>query len=193
VLSFSPVVRIGTPPPPHKQASVYPPPLLVPGGGHTRLRERGWGVPIRTRGQTLWYSRYTVLWVYIYEYISVLNPSIRWQCKINSYFAHILHRDCLVYFSYFATTRQILEAILCNKYIHIYIYIYVCILWVNRECILFVRLTYFTFNLSQGKDKSILKIFWRLVIKISQWWANTLTYWSPTRHRQYLRPLVEIS
>ncbi len=28
------------------------------GGGHTRLRERGWGVPIRTRGQTLWYSRY---------------------------------------------------------------------------------------------------------------------------------------
>ncbi len=27
-------------------------------GGHTRLRERGCEVPIRTRGQTLWYSRY---------------------------------------------------------------------------------------------------------------------------------------
>ncbi len=35
--------------------------------GHTRLRERGWGggvlIPIRTRGQTLWYSRYIrTLW-----------------------------------------------------------------------------------------------------------------------------------
>ncbi len=27
----------------------------------------------------------------------------------------------------------------------------------------------------------------------SQRWANTLTYWSPIRHRQYLRPLVEIT
>ncbi len=32
---------------------------MVRGEGHTRLRERGWGgVPIRTMGQTLWYSRY---------------------------------------------------------------------------------------------------------------------------------------
>ncbi len=29
-------------PPPHPQASVAPPPL-IPGGGHTRLREREWG------------------------------------------------------------------------------------------------------------------------------------------------------
>ncbi len=45
--------------PPHPQENV-PIPSLVPGGGggQTRLRERGWGVPIRTRGQTLWYSRY---------------------------------------------------------------------------------------------------------------------------------------
>ena len=28
---------------------------------------------------------------------------------------------------------------------------------------------------------------------ILQRWANTLTYWSPIRHRQYLRPLVEIT
>jgi predicted RNA methylase len=27
----------------------------------------------------------------------------------------------------------------------------------------------------------------------SQWWANTLTYWSVRRHRQYFRPIVEIS
>ncbi len=25
------------------------------GGGHTLLRERGWGVPVRTRGELLWY------------------------------------------------------------------------------------------------------------------------------------------
>jgi hypothetical protein len=43
------------PPPPHPEASVSP---LRFRGGHTRLRESGWGVPIRTRGQTLWYSRY---------------------------------------------------------------------------------------------------------------------------------------
>jgi hypothetical protein len=34
-------------------------PTLVP-GGHTRLRKWGWaGIPIWTRGQTLWYSRYS--------------------------------------------------------------------------------------------------------------------------------------
>ncbi len=40
VLSFPPVVRIGTPP--HTQAKVYPPPFGW-GGGHTRLREKGVG------------------------------------------------------------------------------------------------------------------------------------------------------
>jgi hypothetical protein len=30
-------------------------------GGHTRMRERGWGVSIRTKGQKLWYSRHNVL------------------------------------------------------------------------------------------------------------------------------------
>ncbi len=37
-----------------------PPPLGFQGKGHTRLREMRWVVPIRTGGQTLWYSRYTV-------------------------------------------------------------------------------------------------------------------------------------
>ncbi len=36
-------------------------PLFVPGGGRTRLRQRGWADPIRTRGQTLWYSRYSTI------------------------------------------------------------------------------------------------------------------------------------
>ncbi len=43
-------------------ASLFPPPL-VGGGGDTRLRKRGWVVPILTRGQTMWYSRYIcTLW-----------------------------------------------------------------------------------------------------------------------------------
>ncbi len=44
MLSFSPVVGIGTPPPPHLQANVFPPPLVPGEGGiHTRLQDRGWG------------------------------------------------------------------------------------------------------------------------------------------------------
>ncbi len=59
MLSFSPVVGIGTPPTPQPQASV-PPPSLVPGkGAYTLAGERGGGrVPIPTRGHTLWYSLY---------------------------------------------------------------------------------------------------------------------------------------
>jgi hypothetical protein len=42
VLSFSPVVGIGTPPNPQPYV---PPPLLFWGEGHTRWRERGWDSP----------------------------------------------------------------------------------------------------------------------------------------------------
>jgi hypothetical protein len=49
-------------PPHHTQASVYNTPPLVLGGGHTRLRERGWGVPIRT----LCYSRRTYMYFVIH-------------------------------------------------------------------------------------------------------------------------------
>jgi hypothetical protein len=38
-----------------------PPPFGSKGGRHTRLRERGRGEPIRTKGHTLWYSRYIIL------------------------------------------------------------------------------------------------------------------------------------
>jgi hypothetical protein len=37
------------------------PPPFGSGGGHTRLRERAWADPIRTRGQTLCYSRYSII------------------------------------------------------------------------------------------------------------------------------------
>ena len=42
-------------PPPHPQASLSPPPWVK--GTHTE-EGRGVGVPIPTRGQPLWYSRY---------------------------------------------------------------------------------------------------------------------------------------
>ncbi len=48
-------------PPLHPQASVPPPPLLGPREGHICLRERGLGVPIRAKGQTLQYSRYCII------------------------------------------------------------------------------------------------------------------------------------
>ncbi len=41
---MSGVVRNIDPPPPNHPASVYPPPRLGAGGGHTRWVERGWGV-----------------------------------------------------------------------------------------------------------------------------------------------------
>ncbi len=44
-------------PTPSQAGECVPPPPFGSGGKHTRLRERGWGVPIPTRGQTLWYSR----------------------------------------------------------------------------------------------------------------------------------------
>jgi hypothetical protein len=57
------------PPPPHPQASVSPPPFGSGGGGWggagdtLPCRRRGGGVPIRTRGQILWYSMYIcTLW-----------------------------------------------------------------------------------------------------------------------------------
>jgi hypothetical protein len=57
VLSFFPVVGIGTPPTPHPQASAPPP--FGPGGRGTLAGERRGGrVPIPTRGHTLWYSVY---------------------------------------------------------------------------------------------------------------------------------------
>ncbi len=48
--------------PPHLQASVAPPRFgSLEDGGHTRLRERGRGEPIRTKEQTLWDSRYSII------------------------------------------------------------------------------------------------------------------------------------
>jgi hypothetical protein len=58
---YSRVVRIGTSLPPTRppcRRRVCPP--RFDSGGHTRCLEGG-GVPVRTRGQALWYSKYNVL------------------------------------------------------------------------------------------------------------------------------------
>jgi hypothetical protein len=49
VLSFSPIVGSGTPPPPYPQACVFPPPLVWGGDTHSLVRE-GAGGPIIRRG-----------------------------------------------------------------------------------------------------------------------------------------------
>ncbi len=64
MLSFSPVVGIGTPPTPHPQASVPPHPVLG-GGAHSLWREGLGEFQIPTRGRTLWYSLHIrTLWWY---------------------------------------------------------------------------------------------------------------------------------
>ncbi len=46
--------------PPHRKRKL-PPPLWVQGGDTLACEGRGWGDPIPTIGQTLWYSRYTII------------------------------------------------------------------------------------------------------------------------------------
>ncbi len=79
------------PPIPSPAGVCVPPPPLVPVGGHTRLRERGWGFLIQTREQTLWHSRYTCtlctqgfsnhrLWICLCWYVLVSAPeSVNFQ------------------------------------------------------------------------------------------------------------------
>jgi hypothetical protein len=55
--AFCPVVRIGSPTPSPASAA---PPLWIQVRRHTRLRGRDWRDPILTKGQTLWYSMYTI-------------------------------------------------------------------------------------------------------------------------------------
>jgi hypothetical protein len=59
--------------PPHPLVSVSP--FCSGGGGYTCFREREWGVPIWTRGQTLWCSRYKcTFWVYSFSARQALLP-----------------------------------------------------------------------------------------------------------------------
>ncbi len=92
VLSFSPVVGIGTLPLPRPQASVLllPTPSVQGGGGgvHSRLRERGWGAQFR-RGDrhcctpdicrsTLWLPTICNSFVLLLPYCNAFNNV--WKC-----------------------------------------------------------------------------------------------------------------
>ncbi len=87
---FSTVVRIETHPhPPHLQASVCPP--ISSWGGTHSLAGEGVGGPIRTRGQTLWKSRYICAsWQYLYFF----------YMKCVSKYEYIIKFECLLLFSF---------------------------------------------------------------------------------------------
>jgi hypothetical protein len=80
VLSFSPVVEIGTPPAPYPHASVPPPPLGPGGGAHSMTRE-GVGESQFRRGDIHFF---VVLFICMYFVVrsvgSVLYTSARTQC-----------------------------------------------------------------------------------------------------------------
>ncbi len=59
--AFSQVVRIGSPRTLSPQLVLPYPPCSKGGGRIVRLWERGRGELIRTKGQTLWYSRYSII------------------------------------------------------------------------------------------------------------------------------------
>jgi hypothetical protein len=57
------------PPPPHRPASVYPPPAFGAGGGHTRWLERGRGVNSSEDARhcsLLYVSKYFVATAFVY-------------------------------------------------------------------------------------------------------------------------------
>ncbi len=53
--------ELGLPAPSPASECCPPPPLWFRGERHTRFRKKGPGEPIRTKGQTLWYSRYSII------------------------------------------------------------------------------------------------------------------------------------
>jgi hypothetical protein len=98
---ISPVVLIGTPPPPHPQASVSPPSFGSGGGGYTLAAGEG-GVPIPTRGQTLWYSRYLYMhfvFAGIGEGHYTVHRQYAYMCEIlvdRKFFAHFVRNKAFL-------------------------------------------------------------------------------------------------
>ncbi len=88
VLSFISCLRI-SPKPLNRRRVCVPPPLpLVQEEGHTRLREKG-GVPIPTRGHTLWYSMYIcTLWGTTGKSLQVPAHGVMALTRHQVYFHH---------------------------------------------------------------------------------------------------------
>ncbi len=67
-------------------------PLGSWGGRHTRLRGRGRGDPIPTKGETLWYSLYTIITPHTHSLQLVLEQLMqRRQCIVLCRFLHGVH------------------------------------------------------------------------------------------------------
>jgi hypothetical protein len=90
VLSFFPVVGIGTPPTPNPQGSVPPPPSRFCGGeGRTRWRERGWESPNSDEGtdtMVLFIYTYFVLYCTM-SYFPLSIPILMAGCYWSEYFS----------------------------------------------------------------------------------------------------------
>ncbi len=78
------------PPTPSTGGECVPPPPPVR-GGHSRLQEREWGVPIRTRGQTLCYTRYIRMY-FVVRTFSVREVIYPIMCK-----EHMISRLSILY------------------------------------------------------------------------------------------------
>ncbi len=99
-LHFSPVVRIGPPARPLTRKRVLPP--FVPRGGTHSLggeSGRGGGEPIRTKGHTLWYSRYNIIRLRceyhespLYRRTCTVYPSVLERYRTYHYPALCMHR-----------------------------------------------------------------------------------------------------
>jgi hypothetical protein len=100
------------PPPPQPQASVAIPPFGFRRGGHTRLRERGRGrpIPIPTKGQTLWYSRYSTILLQLGCSIYFTSSFLRIVCYVmlsihasfhqSHFFFNSMHAHCSLFSSF---------------------------------------------------------------------------------------------
>jgi hypothetical protein len=93
--SVCPLVGIGTPPTPLSQASVPLPPRT--GGGHTRLRVRGWGRPISDD-----WRKSLPLCLYSVDVTKLFCPTvispIVTDCKLGRFTSHyciLPARDCM--------------------------------------------------------------------------------------------------
>jgi hypothetical protein len=110
VISFSPVVGIGTTPTPHPQVSV-PLPLWFRGEGRTRWRERGWESPNSDVGT------YTVvLFIHIYVLCGLHTSLLPSLPSPSSLFCNLCIKELCLSVSPTSPTMSKLFSPLCSYY-----------------------------------------------------------------------------
>ncbi len=103
--------ELGPPRNPLTRRRVCPPPL-IPGEGHTRLRERGWEVPIRTRGHTLWYNRYICTLCCIPSHNQVLQQGIQSEKRQSESYEHVIRAEQNIQWKLFVPSLYIYQVII---------------------------------------------------------------------------------